>query len=133
MLCHSVSDACPEVTHRRRQGQLGVDKAVYRNIFQLENLPEGSVLMVEDADLRDRRTVGGNGGYCVDRLTQPVTHHFYRVNTLASSHSQDYIRLLDCWFPLQPLHIFPSCVLSVNHRPCHNNLCLLQGREHIIF
>ena len=62
MLCHSVSDACPEVTHRRRQGQLGVDKAVYRNIFQLENLPEGSVLMVKDADLRDRRTVGAMEG-----------------------------------------------------------------------
>ena len=117
MLCHGVSDACPEVTHRRRQGQLGVDKAVYRNIFQLENLSEGSILMVEDADLRDGRTVGGNRGYCVDRPAQPITHHLCRVNTLASSHGQNYIRLPDCRFPLQPLHVFPSCVLSVNHCP----------------
>ena len=88
--------------------------------------------MVEDADLRDGRTVRGNGGYCVDRLTQSVTHHFYRVNTLASSHGQNYIRLLNCRFSLQQLHVFPSCVLSVNHCPGHNNLCPLHGRKHII-
>lgn len=71
--------------------------------------------MVEDADLRDGRTVGGNRGYCVDRPAQPITHHLCRVNTLASSHGQNYIRL--------PGHSSQICLLGQRPQSPLNIIC----------